>query len=278
MRQRKHSARRCGVEQLEVRQLLADIVVDTLSDTIQYPYGTPISGLQPGVTPISLRDAISAANVTPGEDTITFSVTGQIDIANPMPFITDSLDIRGPRALSMRLRATTGSFGPILWFNNLSNNPDLTARVSGVTITNGQSGGIRSSFEKLTVADTLIAGNTSFGFGAGITARHLTMSNSTVASNQIVPDPNDFAQIPSSGGGIYLEGSGVISDSLIVNNSAFANGLNSGAIFSGPRFPGTAAGGVMLANATGGSLEILRTTISNNTADAEFGAGGGCCG
>src|SRR6266704_2373718 len=47
----------------------------------------------------TLREAILAAdNAVNTPDTITFSVTGTINLTGPLPAITDSLTIHGPRA------------------------------------------------------------------------------------------------------------------------------------------------------------------------------------
>src|SRR5262245_66411042 len=46
--------------------------------------------------PGSLRQAILEANASPGDDAITFSVTGTITLSNALPTVTDALNIAGP--------------------------------------------------------------------------------------------------------------------------------------------------------------------------------------
>ena len=61
----------------------------------------------------TLREAITAANVTPEEDTITFQsgLTGTITLGSNLPDISRDLTITGPGVTNLTITATTaGSF------------------------------------------------------------------------------------------------------------------------------------------------------------------------
>src|SRR5689334_2545085 len=51
----------------------------------------------------SLREAIETANMTDGADTITFNVTGTIDLGSTLPTISDDLTIDGPGASELAI-------------------------------------------------------------------------------------------------------------------------------------------------------------------------------
>jgi hypothetical protein len=57
----------------------------------------PVTTLADG-GPGSLRQAIFLANATPGDDTITFAVTGTINLASALPDLSSNIDIQGPGA------------------------------------------------------------------------------------------------------------------------------------------------------------------------------------
>ena len=68
----------------------------------------------------SLRQAILNANAAAGADTITFSVTGTIQLLSSLPDITDTagLVIDGPGQKSLTLSA--GYAGHLMWVNRIS--------------------------------------------------------------------------------------------------------------------------------------------------------------
>src|SRR5262249_46329461 len=52
----------------------------------------------------SLRQAILDANATPGDDTITFAVTGTINLASALPNLSSNIDLQGPGARDLTVR------------------------------------------------------------------------------------------------------------------------------------------------------------------------------
>lgn len=61
----------------------ATFTVDTLAE------GSPVPGV------MTLREAIQAANATPGADAIVFTVEGDIQLGSPLPTITEAVSITG---------------------------------------------------------------------------------------------------------------------------------------------------------------------------------------
>ncbi len=113
----------------------ATITVDTLDD-IQTPNGN-----------CSLRDAIAAPinNVSSdtcpagsvGLDTIEFSagLTGTITLSTSLPFVTESVTITGPGAVSMTVSGANAY--RVFNFNSLGGSQEYS--LSGVTVTEGAS-------------------------------------------------------------------------------------------------------------------------------------------
>src|SRR5579885_3343258 len=77
------------LESLESRLVPAPLVVSTTAD----------SGAG------SLRQAITTANAagSAADDTITFSVTGAIQLASPLPALASSMNIQGPGVSSLTI-------------------------------------------------------------------------------------------------------------------------------------------------------------------------------
>ena len=92
-RRGQRSHRKLRLEQLETRQLLATFQVTTTNDA--------------GAG--SLRQAILDANNTDEADTITFSVTGQINLTSGELLVTDDIEINGPGADQLTIDGTLNS-------------------------------------------------------------------------------------------------------------------------------------------------------------------------
>ena len=58
----------------------------------------------PGTGTGTLRQAIVDANANPGADTITFTATGTILLANALPNLSDDVDISGPGANALTVK------------------------------------------------------------------------------------------------------------------------------------------------------------------------------
>lgn len=231
----------------------------------------------------TLRDAVIAANLNPGADTITFASTLSgdtilLDIAGKGHIaITDSLTIQGPGA--NRLAVSGGDVassqnGGILHFTASSS----TLTVSGITLTNGNTsgnggalnfayfgilnltdvaiqnshaqsfgGGIYKNSGSLNIDHSTISGNSAGGFGGGFSINYPSVSlvDCTISGNSA----NGF------GGGFYGRTG---SNSLTIRNSTISG--NSA---------GSTGGGFLLNKS---NVVLTNSIVANNTAptDAEF--------
>jgi hypothetical protein len=236
----------------------------------------------------TLRQAILGANSTPGTDTITFSVTGTINLAGALPNLSSNLSIQGPGADSLSVRRNTG--GEYRIFTVTSG---ATVAISGLTVTNGrvafQGGGIANA-GTLTLSNVTVSGNLVHGgggdldFGGGIhNSGTLTVQNSTITGNVARGVPPGMIGIESgSGGGIYNEGNLTVTNSTVSANTASGGGgiMNGGDFFN----PGTAtvsnstiAGNEAYDSGGGlrnglGTLTVTDSTVANNLSSI---AGGG---
>ena len=204
----------------------------------------------------SLREAITAANTNaavdactpcvPGDDTITFGVTGTITLSNSLPAIADALTIDGPNAASLTISGNNA-------VGVLTVNDDKTLNLRKVTIANGYGevgSGILNNGGTLIVADSVIANNRGVD-GGGIynsSGGSVELINSTLSGN--------IAE--GYGGGIFNDGTFTITQSSLIGNRAVHTFLTFG------------GGGI----ANGGTLRVISSTLSGNVADC-FGCPGG---
>lgn len=121
-------------------------------------------------------------------------------------------------------------------------------------VLNGGRGGAIADFERVTLRDSTIMGNSASGAGGGLyIARKGTINNSTISDNE-----------GASGGGIYFAGN----DALAVNNSTI----------SGNRATATGGG---INHAGSGVGTLASSTVTSNRADSDgngSGSGGGVAG
>jgi CSLREA domain-containing protein len=277
----------------------ATIVVNSLSDVIN-----PNDGL------CTLREAIQAAHAntasgpvagectagTAQSDTITFSVTGTIDLATILPPIASAMSINGPGSGSLTVRRSTAPGTPK--FRIFTVFSSVTAAISGLTITNGRSadgvvpangttgnagdpgGGIMNS-GILTLTDVVVNGNrtgngsqpppavlgTGFdiagpgGFGGGIYSDgSLSLSNVTVSNNTSGDGASAFySGSGGRGGGIFINSGSLTMTNCLV--SANVNG-NGGISTSGSITSGGEGGGI---GVRVGTIAISDSSIVNNT-------------
>src|SRR5215211_4320016 len=80
----------------------------------------------------SLRETIGQANAQTGPDTITFNVTGTIELGSTLPTISDDLTIDGPGAGKLAISGED----TVRVFKVTS---DVALNLSGVTVENGAS-------------------------------------------------------------------------------------------------------------------------------------------
>ena len=250
--------------------LLATVDVTTIVDELNGTV-TSIADLQgtPGGAGISLREAVIAANNTPGADTIMLpGGTYVLDIGGGGPDenhgdldIDDVVTIIGDGAkttvidgnLNDRIfHFTTGAGGSAL---------------SGVKLQNGNpgpaDGGAILSQVALSVADAEIIGNTGKNGGAIFVNDSLTLNRVTIAGNQAIGgggvllnsgSNHSLTNVTisgntatnSAGGGLNAQGSTTLTNVTISGNSAFTEG---GGIYNG-----------------GTTITVSNTIIANNTA------------
>src|SRR5262245_22372753 len=230
---------RPSIESLEDRAVPATFLVNTFDDAIANDGR------------LSLREAISRANLTPGPDTIVLQA-GKYNISLPGSGedanrggdfdVTDSLTIVGAGRAATVIQGDHQdrlfeAFGPInMTFAN------LTLRNGGNGFLNG--GAVKAVSANITLNNCAVTSN--FGFnGAAINAEsgNVTLRNTTVANNRT---------FGGDGGGIFAgSGNVVLVDSTVSGNSA----QKGGGIF-----------------AKRGNVTLSRSTVSLNRASV---AGGG---
>ena len=203
----------------------------------------------------SLREAITLANTTAGDDQISFNFSSgsspyTITLNSALPTIVSAstpitgggtagtVTINGLGASSLIISGDNGNSGRD--FNIFNINPGGNLSISGVTVSGAQTSGNGGAFSniggKLTVSNSTISGNSVNGFGGGINNNGgtLTVTNSTISGNA-----SNF------GGGINSYGGTVmVTNSTISGNSSFIGGG--------------------ICNANSGTLTVTNSTISGN--------------
>src|SRR4029453_1572448 len=199
--------------------------------------------------PGSLRQALAEAN---NGDTIEFSVTGTIGLTSGELSVNGSITISGPGANNLAVNGNAKS----RVFHVAS---AKTVTISGLTITNGNSGsdtggGIYNDHATLTLNECTIAGNSASFTGGGIFndgfggSANLEINNCTINGN---------SALGGSAGGIFNYGErGGSSATLEITNSTLSG---NSAIFGGGignnGFQGNAA------------VTLRESTVSGNSAN-----------
>lgn len=251
-RTERSAARQLTLEPLEDRRMLAVFTVSNLSD------GTVNSS---GDLPGSLRQAIFDANGNEAADTIEFSVAGKINILSELPTISDELIINGANQITIDAgRGTDGLSNTgdgyriftIFEQNAPFHTVSTSVELNGLTLTGGDvsatetlgSGGVIFNYEILTIADSLLVGNSAIEDGGAIFNNFGTLNivRSTLSGN-----------IAGNSGGAINNNYGTvrINSSTLSNNSADFGG----AVDGGP----------------GPSLQLFNSTVSGNSAVAGGG-------
>ena len=275
----------------------------TTSDIGAYSYGIQVTTTADAGAG-SLRQAIDDANSTPGNDQISFNLTGSssytIALASALPNILDAstsgtLTITGLGASSLTIDANKGNFSIF----TINTGGDLT--ISGVTVSRANisgNGGAFNNSGNLTISNSTLSGNfasngggifnnvsgtatitnstisgNSGGYGGGINnSGTLTVNNSTISGNSI----------SNQGSGIYNNNNAslTVTNSTISGNSAgFAGGgiyNNTGILtLSNSTLTGNSAylGGALY-NRSGSTATVTNSTFSGNTATRPGGGGG----
>jgi hypothetical protein len=230
------SPSRPALEVLEGRWVPSTLVVTNPTDT-------PVTGL------IDLRQAIAMANTNVGDDTITFDTTvfktpQTITLGGTQLELSDTTGpetITGPKA---GVTVNGGGLSRVFQVDGL-----VTASISGVTITGGNSGyyngGGVNNYGSLTLTNCTVSGNSGGLFGGGVqNSGSLALTNCTVSGNSA-----------SLGGGLSTNygGTATLTNCTVSGNSA--------------RYGGG------LVNYYG-SLALTNCTVSGNSATYSGGGGG----
>ena len=304
---RDSNQRLSGIEPLEERRLLAVVPVDSFTDVVDGDTSS-ITQLQmfPGPSGITLREAIIAANNTPGDDTIqvsqfepneTFSL-----MLGALPTITEDLTIEG-NGLTVDARQISRAIN-VADASGSSNDVDVTLK--DLTLTRGKTtldntshddhthsgGAVRFlSVGTLTLENTLVASNSTegeFAKGGGVfSLGHVVVkSGSEISRNRT---DGNYA----SGGGIYavnsltVEGGSKVEENVTDGSQSPGGGIavgvdqagagdgfiESGSIVNSNRTSGkeSPGGGVFV----GGTLVLRNSAISNNATSVRRSSGGG---
>lgn len=233
----------------------ATITVNSLAD----PGAQGICVLRDAITAANSRTQVNLCNAGSGNDTIRFSVTGTIQLANsdPLPEITDShLTINGPITID-------GSFA---FDTNLAIASTATVKLKYLTIENADccagSGNAISNEGTLTIANSTVTRGRYAIFNGG----SLTISNSTFAGNA-----GDDGFGPSAIGNY--------AGTLKVTNTTFSGNVDwvvenrsqatiTDSTFSGNFLKGIAA----LYNDQDGSLIVINSTFADNLSQTSAAA------
>jgi uncharacterized repeat protein (TIGR01451 family) len=206
----------------------------------------------------SLRKAITDANANPGDDRILFdsSLSGRISLNQASIPINEELTISGPGADELVVDAYYG-LGRIFTIDPTTAGDPVS--ISGLTLSyghpTGSGGAIFNQDAKLTVADSLLYGNSSGSLATGVgggaiadAAAYASGAQTTIVNSTVVGNSAAYG----AGGGIASSAQlGTIRNSTIAGNTA-----------------ATFGGGLLSAN--GGLLQD--STVAGNYA---YGSGGG---
>ncbi len=176
--------------------------------------------------PGSLRDAIEAANLNPGADTINFArnVRGTITLTSGQLSISDDTTINGPGAKKL---AVSGNDAQRVFFINDPNTSDAETPdvvISGLEITKGQAtdrgGGVYSVASNLTLQKVKLTDNhviqrdDNGGRGGGVRSDGgvLNLIDSEVSRNLATGNQ-------AFGGGIYGRSSQITIDNCLIKDN-----------------------------------------------------------
>lgn len=208
--------------------------------------------------PGSLRQALAGAN---DGDTITFAVTGIIELTSGELLVDRSITISGPGADSL---AVDGNNTSRVFYIG----PTVAVLISDLTITNGNAnddfgGGIYNDHSTLTINTCTVGGNAAgFASGGGVYSDGSFSGATVTVNNSIFTDNSAF-----DGGAIYSIGDEATTPgaTVTVNNSTFSGNSTS---FNGAGIYNFGEGG----NAT---VTVNNSTFSSNSAGNLGGAFGG---
>ncbi|MFZ9860109.1 MAG: choice-of-anchor Q domain-containing protein, partial [Gemmataceae bacterium] len=235
----------------------------TTSDIGAFSFGIQVNTISDAVghTGTSLRDAITLANTTPGNDGISFNLTG----SGPYTITLDGTLGALPAIVAANTNITGGTAGSVT-INGLGDSSLIISGNNGDANRNFNIFNIASGGNLFISGVTVSGANFTSGYGGAFNnSGTLTISNATLSGNTAI-----------FGGGVYNAGSGIlnISNSTVSGNSAGQGGAianSSGTVtVTSSTVSGNSAGqGGGIANS--GTFTFTNSTLSGNT--AIFGAG-----
>ncbi len=231
----------------------------------------------------SLRQAVADANVTPGTNTINFTVTGTITLTTGQMVITNALNIVGPGQSQLTIDGNSNdrifrifSVNGIVCPDPPPGSTDFLVSISGLTLRNGflpsgSNGGAILARTSLTLDSVTIRDNVA-QWGGGVmfftryTGQTLTITNSQFINN--VAQPN----IANNGSGTY-RGGGALSAADNCGNRTPSAMTITGSTFSGNRINSELnasinSGGGAIALDFAGPVVIQDTRMVDNHADS----------
>jgi predicted outer membrane repeat protein len=164
--------------------------------------------------PGSLREAISAANASPGTDSISISASGILLLLSPLPVITDPVLIQGPVANEFIIDGNQ-SFRVFDIASVDVTLADFTIQNGFVTGVSANGAGIRS-FGNLVLLNMRVLGNSAQSHGGGLYLTGLLTSTSGIFQNN--------SSTNGVGGGIHASGGATITGTQFVGNSSQGDG------------------------------------------------------
>jgi hypothetical protein len=249
------------LEPLEERRLLATLTVDTLSDTVD---------AGDGVT--SLREAVAAANMAAGADTIEFALS--LGDGGPAAIFLTQGEIAIAEALTIDARSVAQ--GVTIDANLMSRVFNITATtgdftLAGLTLINGKTTGSNSSFTDSTFSGGAVrcassglliidhclvrksSTSGSLARGGGIfTSSELSVTHTTVSDNSTTG-------FNSNGGGVFAYG-GATLDRCVISRNVTKGRLSEG-------------GGISVGAEN--VIVVLRSLIEGNSTEGIEAGGGG---
>ena len=277
---------------LEPRNLLAAVVVSTANDFVSPTADvSSISGLiaNDGGDGISLREAITAANNTTGEDAITFD--GSVFSGGDDGLIRLT---QGELVVNERLTIDGTSVGGVLITGD-ANGDDVTIRGTNITDVSASFGGVTGAAEDLLDDNSrvlnFLAPLDTPTFSENLTLVDLTITGgrNTFEGSIVSRDGRVFTE-DDEGGGISFNSAGTLrlNQSLVSGNSTTGQFSNGGGIgspsgiivltnstVSGNQTSGRSGGGGGIGVRGSGSVSLSNSTVSGNTTTGQYSGGGG---
>lgn len=257
-----------AIEKLESRRLLAAFIVDIFTDSV----GGLCDPGGSGNNVCSLRDAIIAANASPGADTITLAPgTYSLSILNSSLLdategdlnITDDLTIVG---------SPTNPAATII---------DAAQIDRAFSVSSGNLGSVTAIFSGLTIQNGLVTNALPGGGIDAASSTNLEIRNSVLRGNRV--DSSIFNSGDADGGAIASSGNVLLDGATITNNNAeaFGGGIamhsdGTLSIFNSRITNNTAGnqgGGIWAGNGGDQIIEISQTTIADNESVESEGGG-----